>query len=229
MEGVDGLDDRLPVVAGRRGQSERDPTGVDDDRDSVVLGHLFGQHPQTRLHQGQFIRRLHRAGHVDHEHQVRRLAVLKPDFLALQANADEVVIGVPGAARDLGVDRERDVAVGAGVVVGEVVDHLLDADGVGRRQQALVEEPSDVGVRGGVDVDREGGEGVGGGDGLEVVLDEGGVLLGVGWFDGGAGRLLGGFDLLELLLQLHLRQVAGILVPAGVRNHEREQSVRFGL
>ena len=41
------------------------------------------------------------------------------------------------------------------VVVGEVVEQLLDPDRVLRRQRALVEEPADVGVAGGVDVDRE--------------------------------------------------------------------------
>jgi hypothetical protein len=43
-----------------------------------------------------------------------------------------------------------------GIVVVEIVDQLLDPHRVARRQAALVEEPADIGIAGGVDVDREG-------------------------------------------------------------------------
>ena len=63
------------------------------------------------------------------------------------------------------------LVVGSGYVEAEVVDQLLDADGVGRRQRALVEEAADVRVRGGVDVDRKGGERIVG-DAAKLVLVE---------------------------------------------------------
>ena len=74
------------------------------------------------------------------------------------ADPGQPVLGVPRAAGDLDVDGERIVAgIRRGrVVIGEVVEHLLDADGVPGRQHVLVEEAPDVGVAGRVDVDREG-------------------------------------------------------------------------
>ena len=68
------------------------------------------------------------------------------------------MLGIPRTGTDLGVDRERAVPLWLGVVVGEVVDELLDADGVLGRQAALIEEPPGVGVRRRVHVDREGRE-----------------------------------------------------------------------
>ena len=70
--------------------------------------------------------------------------------------------GFQGQPPTLGVDGERVLVLGggSGVVVREVVEHLLDPDGVGRRERVLVQEPPDVGVAGRVDVDREGREGL---------------------------------------------------------------------
>ena len=45
-------------------------------------------------------------------------------------------------------------------MVGEVVEHLLDADGVLGREDVLIEEAPDVGIAGRIDVDREGRLGV---------------------------------------------------------------------
>ena len=50
-------------------------------------------------------------------------------------------------------DGERRTAARFRVVVGEVVDQFLDADGVRRRQLVVVEKPPHVGVRRGVDID----------------------------------------------------------------------------
>ena len=47
---------------------------------------------------------------------------------------------------------------GSRVVVGEVVDQLLDADRVLRRRLALIQEAANVGVRRGVDVGGERGQ-----------------------------------------------------------------------
>jgi len=113
------------------------------------------------------------------------------------------VIGVPGASGDLDVHGERrGVGVselGGRVVVGEVVDHLLDADRVLRGERVLGhEEAADVGVGGRVHVRGEGGQGLGGGHLERVVLNLG-VLLGAGRL---GGWLLGLCHLGELILDL---------------------------
>ena len=68
--------------------------------------------------------------------------------------------------------------LGGGVVVGEVVEHLLDAHGVLGRQRVLLEKPPDVGVARRVDVDRERREGFPGNLG-EFVLDDLAVRLAI--------------------------------------------------
>ena len=77
-------------------------------------------------------------------------------------------------------DRERRAVARLRIVVGEVVDQLLDADRILRRQLALVQEAPDVGVRRGVDVDRERRQRLVGRAGPLVVVDPV-VGLGVEW------------------------------------------------
>src|SRR5687768_6004102 len=88
------------------------------------------------------------------------------------------MVAGPGGLADLGGDAERVLTAGLGEVVGEVVDHLLHPDRIGRRERPLGQEAADVGVAGLVDVDAERGERNGGG-GAEAVLTEVRVLLGV--------------------------------------------------
>ena len=84
------------------------------------------------------------------------------DRLGGDADPGQPVLGVPGAAGDLDVNGEGIVARirRRRVVIGEVVEHLLDADGVLGREHVLVEEAPDVGVARRIDVDREGRLGV---------------------------------------------------------------------
>ena len=144
-------------LARRRRQHEAARAGVDDDRDAVLRpsscvdeqphrrlgtsGSLFGSsiEPDTSIRNTRL-----RGG---------RSSVVT--FAALDADAHEPDGRVPRARSDLGVDRERRIAGRRRIVVVEVVDHLLDAHRVLRRQLALVEEPPHVRVRRGVDVDRE--------------------------------------------------------------------------
>ena len=168
-------------ACGGRGGGEHQArgAGVDDDRHPVVLAELLDEHPQRLLDQRQLVGLVHRARDVDQEDEVARRPLVVGDGTALQADAGEPVLGVPGAAGHLDVDRERVVAGRGRVVVGEVVDQLLDPDGVLRRPRVLVEEAPDVGVGGGVDVDREGRQ-RGGPHAEERVLDDPVEGLGVG-------------------------------------------------
>ncbi len=88
------------------------------------------------------------------------------------------MIGVPRRRGELGRHRERLGPRGLRVVVAEIVDHLLDADGVLGRQMPLGHEPPHVGIGRGVDVDREGGERAPGRRLPGVVVDPP-VLLGI--------------------------------------------------
>ncbi len=102
----------------------------------------------------------------------RRGEILDLDPSCLQPNAHQLVLRLPGRGCDLGVDRKRVVALGLGVVVGEIVDELFDANGVPRRQLAVLhDEAPHVAVGRAIDVDREGRQGIGG-DGDEGILDD---------------------------------------------------------
>ena len=67
---------------------------------------------------------------------------------------------IPGAAATSVVTENGALSSGFWYVEPEVVDQLFDADGIGRRQRALVQEAPDVRVRRGVDVDRERRQGI---------------------------------------------------------------------
>ena len=85
----------------------------------------------------------------------------------------------PGRLPHLGGDREGVLSRHFVPLVGEVVDHLLDADRVDRRPLSILDEAAHVGVRGPVDVDGEGRQRRLAHE-LETVLADGGVRLGVG-------------------------------------------------
>ena len=70
---------------------------------------------------------------------------------------DDLLARRPGRGRHRHGGEEGLVARGRlGVAIVEIVDQLLDPHRIARRQLAVVEEAADIGVGGGVDVDREG-------------------------------------------------------------------------
>src|SRR5436189_2186868 len=85
---------------------------------------------------GQLVRRHHRTRDVEQKHEVRLREILDLDPARLQADADELVLRLPWRGCDLGMDRERVVALGLAVVVREVVHELFDANRVTWRQLA---------------------------------------------------------------------------------------------
>ena len=109
---------------------------------------LVDQQLQRGLHAAAACPALHRAGDVDQEHQVARR---RRSRLRLRSpgcrRAAAAVFGFHGARR-LGRRRANGVAaiVAARVAVVEVVDQLLDAHRVRRRQLALVQEAPHVAV-----------------------------------------------------------------------------------
>lgn len=105
-------------------------------------------------------------------------------FLPLDGEADEAMPGLPRAGGDLRVDCERPGSGGRGVVIGKVVDQFLDANRPGRRPVALLQESADVGVGGGVDVDRKGRQRRGGDElkaaFVDLIVDFGAEVCGFG-------------------------------------------------
>ena len=144
------------AVAGRRRQHQPAGAGIDDDRDAVFGPERVGEHPHRRLHERQLVGRRHRAGDVEQEDEIARRRSLRVQPASLQPDEREAMARIPGARGNFGRHRERRACRLNPCSEPEVVDQLFDADGVGRRQRALVQEAADVRVRRGVDVDREG-------------------------------------------------------------------------
>jgi hypothetical protein len=120
-----------------------------------VFGELAGEELERLLHQRQLVGLVHGAGDVEQEDEVAGRARFGVEFLALEGDLDEGMGGVPGAGGGFHVYGEGVFALGRGVGVGEVVDHFLDAHGVGGRQLPGAEEAADVGIGGGIHVDGE--------------------------------------------------------------------------
>ena len=104
--------------------------------------------------------------------RLRGGSALPADSAPAGRSRQPVRVGSTGT-RPLGGHRERLARRRRRVVVAEVVDQLLDPDGVRRRQLSLVQEAPDVGVRGRVHVDREGGQRILGGAMKAVLVDAG--------------------------------------------------------
>ena len=141
----------------RRLQRRVRSAGVGDDADGVVRAQGVDEHAEGVLEQRQPVLGCHRARGVDEQHQVGARALGLRHVEALDGDVDELVGGVPrrGQHRDRRPEG-RAAVLGQRIVVGEVVDHLLDAHGLLRRQLRRIERPAHEGIGGAVDIDREG-------------------------------------------------------------------------
>ena len=149
------------MLAGRGIEDEPGGAGVYDDRHTVLGPHLVHEHAERRLQQRQFVRGLHGAGDVHEEDEIARGKVLGIDPPSLNSNAHEPVDGIPRSGSDLRVNRKWIGPLGVGQVVAEVVDQLLDTNGVRRRKLPVTDEAANVRVGRTVHVDSESGKGVG--------------------------------------------------------------------
>jgi hypothetical protein len=139
------IDHGRPVAAGRP-QHHAGAARVDDDRHAILGPQRIDEHPHRRLHERQPVLGHHRSRHVEQEGQVARRRLFFLDRRAAQSDERELVLRIPGRRRELGRDRHRRAVARRRVVVLEVVDQLLDADGVRGREPSIVEEATDVGV-----------------------------------------------------------------------------------
>jgi hypothetical protein len=168
VENIDGPADRVLRAARRGREQQLGAPRVGDDADAVLRGEFVDQQPQRLLDERQAIFGRHRTGGVDEEDEVAGGHVLLVDRLGAEADAQQVVLGLPGAGGQFQREGDGLAVLRRGVVVVEVIEEVGDAHGILRRQLPGVEAGAGVGVGGGVH---------GAGDGRErVVLDQ---LVGV--------------------------------------------------
>ena len=160
FELLDRLVDAPLLAAVRRGKHEPRVAGIGDDRHAVLRPELIDEEMQRALDQRQLVGVLHRSRHIDQEDEIAGRQVRRVDPPSLEADQEEPVLFVPGAARDLRRHRERLARGWIGIVIGEIVDHLLDAHRVARRPLVLGQEAADIAVGRAIDVDRERREGI---------------------------------------------------------------------
>ena len=159
LEAVEGGEDR-GAVGGRRRVEEESRVVVEGDQlQAVMRGELLQQQRQRVAREADAVGLVHRARGVDEESEHGRSLLLAAEAAALDSDAHEVEPGAEGGGRPLDIDAE-DGGIGGAVAVVEGVDDLLRADRLGIRQRAMVERLARPRVRGGVDVDREGREGI---------------------------------------------------------------------
>ncbi len=183
FEAIDRFADLLLLIAGRRLQHDAGAARIHDHRHAVARRQLICEQAERVLQQRQLVRRLHRARHVDQEHEVRGRPLGGGDVESLDADLHEQRLRIPRRRRHFRSHAERHVAARRRrVAVVEIVDHLLDTHRVLRRQLAGVEEAAHVGVRAGVDVDGERRDRLIGDEVHRVVVE---VLIALG-----VGRLL---------------------------------------
>ena len=115
---------------------------------------------RCRLHctSGSLFGCLHGAGDVDQEDQVAGRPPRLVDRLGGDADPRQPVLGIPRDSRRSRRAPRTDARLesgGGASSIGEVIEQLLDADGVLGRQHVLGEEAADIRVAGRIDVDRE--------------------------------------------------------------------------
>ena len=165
----------MPVLAGGGGQQDAGRPGVRHDGDVILGAELVDEDAERLLEQFDLL--VHGPGGIDEEDEVAGGNVLRVHRAGLESDAEEPVAGLPGAVGEFAGDGEGLVAGGLRVVVGEVVDELLQAHGVaGREAVVLLQVAAGVGVARAVHVDGERRERVLGGV-EELVLLEVGVAL----------------------------------------------------
>ena len=137
-------------LVGRLGRLEHDAgrAGIGDDRHGVVGAELVDQQREGALEQRQLVGLVHRARGIEQEDEVARLVLGDRGLIALDADVEQLGLGVPRRRIDRDGRLERRLGdCRAGIVVVEIVDQLLDAHGVGGRDIALLEGRADVGSR----------------------------------------------------------------------------------
>ena len=156
-----------------RGGFEHHPrgAGVDHDAHPVICIQLARQQGQRTLQQRQFVLGMHRTGHIDQKHQVGRLELIRGNRRGAHRDAQQAGVRIPGIWPVLQVDRKGLVALGQRILIAEVVDQLLDAHRIRRRQAAVHQHAAHIGIGTGIDIQAEGGDRIFGNPLHRVVID----------------------------------------------------------
>ena len=167
----DGLSEGVFLISRCRGQGEAAVSSVNDDGNAVFGGQLIREKAQALLHEGELIGLVHGSGDIDEEDKIT-LPAVHPNIAGFDSDACEAVGGLPGCFSDGCRNGEGCFsALWELVIVGEVIDELLNAHGIGRWSSARVQEAADIGIGGGVYVDGESGQRLLGGLGQGIFGD----------------------------------------------------------
>ena len=155
-ESVQGIQDRILLV-GRRGvQYQAGGAGVGDDGHAIVPVQLLDHHLKPFLEQRQLVGAAHRSGDIQQEDQIGRFILAFVGPAALQADTQQFVSRIPRTYMHRHGGRKRGAVGRCAVVVVKIVDHLLDAHGIGRRALSIAQKAPDIGVRRRIHINREG-------------------------------------------------------------------------
>ncbi len=155
VQPVDGAAYGVRLRGGGRAQRHARVPRIGHDADAVARVEFAQQGVHARLDQRQFVRLVHRPGHVEQEDQVHRGALLLAYVFALQRDAREPVLRGPRTRRHIGIHGKRGITLRHGIAIVEVIDQFLDAHRVGRGTPPTLEETPRIRVARGVDIDAE--------------------------------------------------------------------------
>src|SRR5690606_710830 len=120
------------------------------------LPQLLGEQTKRCLQQGKFVGRIHRAGDIQQEDQVRRWKIFRGYAFTLKSDVYQFMRVIPRCPRNLRDDLERMISGRLGIVIIKVIDHLLNAYCILWRTLPVVDKSPDVTVRCSVDIYRKG-------------------------------------------------------------------------
>src|SRR5690606_31011786 len=127
---------------------------IHHDRNAIVGTKLVHEHRKRLLQQWQLVRRKHGTRNVNEKHQVVRRKVFQVQPGSLEPHAYQQVVSVPRSTGNLRRHGHRAVVVRLVIRVREIVHQLFYANGVNRRQRALLhDETPHVRVRCPIHVD----------------------------------------------------------------------------
>ena len=181
LEVVKRVEDGRTVTGGSAVENDAVAAGVGDYRHRIAGIEVIDEVGERPLEKAQLVRAVHRARGVDQKDEVVAPRLRVVEVSGLEAHDEQLGIGIPWAASDLGGHSEHVRARWVSIVVVKIVEHFLDAHRTAGNVLggvALADHPPEVGVARRIHVSGERRVGVACRAG-EPMLDYRGVLLGV--------------------------------------------------
>ena len=112
FQAIDGFANLVLLISGGGLEHRTRASRVHHHGHAIPRGELIREQSESVLQQRQLHGRLHRAGHIDQEHQVRGRAFVRFHLEALDADAQEPRFAIPWRRRKLCGDAEGRAAIG---------------------------------------------------------------------------------------------------------------------